>query len=286
MDTETINDKKNKTYALLEEFFDEYNRIDSTRIQSRCENDLELRRLSDIIASQENEAKTRMKRIQELELGVQSKIKQNHEYETMINSLQEKLNVANEEKIEENKFNMVIIQANEMSQKDREIDRLNKVIKTLKEQSGGAWGVVLKDTTELKTEVKSDVSTIDKVMDALEMTLGDAEPADTIDDVDDADDADDADDPDDPDDADDVDEKSDNLGENLTDEDAEEEEEEEEDPRGELMIFAYHRKDYYMYASETPQKLYEKLADNTVGNVVGERKKNDKGKFKTVMHKK
>ena len=41
----------------------------------------------------------------------------------MINSLQEKLSVADEEKVEENKFNMVIIQANEMSQKDREIER-------------------------------------------------------------------------------------------------------------------------------------------------------------------
>ena len=270
MDAVIINEKKTEIYSLLQDFFDEYNRIDSTRIQSRCENDLELRRLSDIIASQENEAKNRMKRIQDLEQEVQSKIKHNHEYETMINSLQEKLSVADEEKVEENKFNMVIIQANEMSQKDREIERLNKVIKTLKEQSGGAWGVVSRDAKELKTEVKSDVSTIDKVMDALETTLGDTEPADTIEteEIVEAEINIEATPPTDP---------------EGTSEDAEEEE---EDPRGKLMIFAYHRKDYYMYASETPQKLYEKLADNTVGNVVGERKKNERGKFKTVMHKK
>ena len=46
---DTINDKRTAIYSLLQEFFDEYNRIDSTRIQSRCENDLELKRLSNII---------------------------------------------------------------------------------------------------------------------------------------------------------------------------------------------------------------------------------------------
>ena len=270
MDAVIINEKKTEIYSLLQDFFDEYNRIDSTRIQSRCENDLELRRLSDIIASQENEAKNRMKRIQDLEQEVQSKIKHNHEYETMINSLQEKLSVADEEKVEENKFNMVIIQANEMSQKDREIERLNKVIKTLKEQSGGAWGVVSRDATELKTEVKSDASTIDKVMDALETTLGDAEPADTIE-------------------TEEIVETEINVettGPAELEGTSEDAEENKIDERGGLLIFTYRNKDYYIYENEEPQIIYDILENKDVGEEMGVRKKNDKGKFRTYMHKK
>ena len=263
MDTKTINDKKNQIYSLLEDFFDEYNRIDSTRIQSRCENDLELRRLSDIIASQENEAKQRMKRIQELEQEVQSKIKQNHEYETMINSLQEKLSVADEEKVEENKFNMVIIQANEMSQKDREIERLNKVIQGLKNKERNEQEQVPEKEQEPVQEKEpvqelgqvleqiEESSTIDEVMDAVETKL-ESSADDTEEVVEEQPEISKDDSP--------VPEKENEDTEEDTVESGAEEESEEEDDRGELMIFSYRRKDYFMYQLDNPQKLYEKLA--------------------------
>ena len=272
MDTETINDKKNQIYGLLEDFFDEYNRIDSTRIQSRCENDLELRRLSDIIASQENEAKQRMKRIQELENEVQSKIKQNHEYETMINSLQAKLSVADEEKVEENKFNMVIIQANEMSQKDREIERLNKVIQGLKDKEKEKNEQEQVPEQEPVQEQIEESSTIDEVMDAVETKLESAVD-DTEEVVEEQPEVSKDDSP--------VSEKE---NEETVESGAEEESEEEVD-RGALMIFSYHRKDYFMYQLDNPQKLYEKLEDGKIGKEVGERIKNEKGKIKTFMYK-
>ena len=290
MDTETINDKKNQIYSLLEDFFDEYNRIDSTRIQSRCENDLELRRLSDIIASQENEAKQRMKRIQELENEVQSKIKQNHEYETMINSLQEKLSVADEEKVEENKFNMVIIQANEMSQKDREIERLNKVIQGLKDKDKEKdeqehvpekeqEPVQEKEHVPEKEPVQEQIeesSTIDEVMDAVETKL-ESSADDTEEVVEEQPEISKDDSP--------VAEKENEQTVEETVESGAEEESEEEDDRGELMIFSYRRKDYFMYQLDNPQKLYEKLEDGKIGKAVGERRKNEKGKMKTFMYK-
>ena len=284
MDTETINDKKNQIYGLLEDFFDEYNRIDSTRIQSRCENDLELRRLSDIIASQENEAKQRMKRIQELEQEVQSKIKQNHEYETMINSLQEKLSVADEEKVEENKFNMVIIQANEMSQKDREIERLNKVIQGLKDKDKEKDEQEQVPEKEPVQEQIEESSTIDEVMDAVETKL-ESSADDTEEVVEEQPDVSKDDSP--------VPEKEneetveDTVEETVEDtvESGAEEESEEEVDRGVLMIFSYRRKDYFMYQLDNPQKLYEKLEDGKIGKEVGERRKNEKGKMKTFMYK-
>ena len=280
MDTETINDKKNQIYGLLEDFFDEYNRIDSTRIQSRCENDLELRRLSDIIASQENEAKQRMKRIQELEQEVQSKIKQNHEYETMINSLQEKLSVADEEKVEENKFNMVIIQANEMSQKDREIERLNKVIQGLKDKDKEKNEQEQVPEQEPVQEQIEESSTIDEVMDAVETKL-ESSVDDTEEVVEEQPEVSKDDSP--------VSEKEneetvENTVEDTVESGAEEESEEEVD-RGALMIFSYRRKDYFMYQLDNPQKLYEKLEDGKIGKEVGERIKNEKGKIKTFMYK-
>ena len=279
MDTETINDKKNQIYGLLEDFFDEYNRIDSTRIQSRCENDLELRRLSDIIASQENEAKQRMKRIQELEQEVQSKIKQNHEYETMINSLQEKLSVADEEKVEENKFNMVIIQANEMSQKDREIERLNKVIQGLKNKERNEQEQV--PEKEPVQEQIEESSTIDEVMDAVETKLESAAEEETEEVVEEQTELSKDDSKDDS----PVPEKENEDTEEDTVESGAEEESEEEVDRGALMIFSYHRKDYFMYQLDNPQKLYEKLENGTIGKEVGERRKNEKGKMKTFMYK-
>lgn len=286
MDTETINDKKNQIYGLLEDFFDEYNRIDSTRIQSRCENDLELRRLSDIIASQENEAKQRMKRIQELEQEVQSKIKQNHEYETMINSLQEKLSVADEEKVEENKFNMVIIQANEMSQKDREIERLNKVIQGLKnkekdeqEQEPVQEQGPVQEQEPVQENVEES-STIDEVMDAVETKL-ESSADDTEEVVEEQTELSKDDSKDDS----PVPEKENEDTEEDTVESGAEEESEEEVDRGELMIFSYRRKDYFMYQLDNPQKLYEKLEDGKIGKEVGERRKNEKGKIKTFMYK-
>ena len=280
MDTETINDKKNQIYGLLEDFFDEYNRIDSTRIQSRCENDLELRRLSDIIASQENEAKQRMKRIQELENEVQSKIKQNHEYETMINSLQEKLSVADEEKVEENKFNMVIIQANEMSQKDREIERLNKVIQGLKDKGKNEQEQEPVPEKEPVQEHVEESSTIDEVMDAVETKL-ESSADETEEVVEEQPEVSKDDSP--------VSEKEneETVEETVEDtvESGAEEESEEEVDRGVLMIFSYRRKDYFMYQLDNPQKLYEKLEDGTIGKEVGERRKNEKGKMKTFMYK-
>tara|TARA_B100000686_G_C16796618_1_gene982856 strand:- start:2904 stop:3746 length:843 start_codon:yes stop_codon:yes gene_type:complete len=279
MDTKTINDKKNQIYSLLEDFLDEYNRIDSTRIQSRCENDLELRRLSDIIASQENEAKQRMKRIQELEKEVQSKIKQNHEYETMINSLQEKLSVADEEKVEENKFNMVIIQANEMSQKDREIERLNKVIQGLKNKERNEQEQV--PEKEPVQEQIEESSTIDEVMDAVETKLESAAEEETEEVVEEQTELSKDDSKDDS----PVPEKENEDTEEDTVESGAEEESEEEVDRGALMIFSYHRKDYFMYQLDNPQKLYEKLENGTIGKEVGERRKNEKGKMKTFMYK-
>ena len=42
-------DKKNQINNLLQDIFSEYNRMNETKIQSKCENDLELRNMIDTI---------------------------------------------------------------------------------------------------------------------------------------------------------------------------------------------------------------------------------------------
>ena len=233
-----------------------------------------------------------MKRIQELEQEVQSRIKQNHEYETMINSLQEKLSVADEEKVEENKFNMVIIQANEMSQKDREIERLNKVIQGLKDKDKekdeqGQVPEKEQGPVQEKEPVQENVeesSKIDEVMDAVETKL-ESSANDTEEVVEEQTEVSKDDSPvPEKENEDTVEETEEETVEETVESGAEEESEEEVD-RGALMIFSYRRKDYFIYQLDNPQKLYEKLEDGKIGKEVGERIKNEKGKMKTFMYK-
>ena len=127
-------DKKNQINNLLQDIFSEYNRMNETKIQSKCENDLELRNMIDTIRDLEKSEIEKMKQNEIHENEIRSLKKQIHEYEEMINSLQSKLEIASEEEQENNKFDMLRIQAKEITMKDREIDRLNGLIKNLKKK--------------------------------------------------------------------------------------------------------------------------------------------------------
>lgn len=122
-----ICEKKNQVQNLLNDIFNEYNRMNETKIQSNCENNLEMRNMIDTIRSLETTSTEKDNKIQSLE-------KTNHEYSNMINELQSKLELEKEETQEENKFKTTIIQANEIHKKDMEIERLNNIIKGLREK--------------------------------------------------------------------------------------------------------------------------------------------------------
>ena len=134
MDPINLCDKKNQINNLLQDIFSEYNRMNETKIQSKCENDLELRNMIDTIRDLEKSETEKMKQNEIHENEIRSLKKQIHEYEEMINSLQSKLEIASEEEQENNKFDMLRIQAKEITMKDREIDRLNGLIKNLKKK--------------------------------------------------------------------------------------------------------------------------------------------------------
>ena len=127
-----ICSKKNQINDLLQDIFCEYNRMNETKIQSKCESDLEMRNMITTIRDLEKSETDKIKINQELEDEIRSLKRQICEYESMINDLQKKLEIADEEEQENNKFDMLRIQAKEITMKDREIDRLNKLIKNLK----------------------------------------------------------------------------------------------------------------------------------------------------------
>ena len=127
-----ICSKKNQINDILQDIFKEYNRMNETKIQSKCESDLEMRNMISTIRDLETSETNKIKINQELEDEIRSLKRQICEYELMINDLQSKLEIADEEEQENNKFDMLRIQAKEITMKDREIDRLNKLIKKFK----------------------------------------------------------------------------------------------------------------------------------------------------------
>ena len=130
-----ICSQKNQINDILQDIFAEYNRMNETKIQSKCESDLEMRNMITTIRDLEKSETDKIKINQELEDDIRSLKRQICEYESMINDLQRKLEIADEEEQENNKFDMLRIQAKEITMKDREIDRLNKLIKNLKSKN-------------------------------------------------------------------------------------------------------------------------------------------------------
>ena len=131
--TDTIIRKKNQLIDIVQSIVNDYNIMSESKIQKACETDLELRRLNDIIREQESNSEDLLNKFKDCENNNQKLKKQLFEYETMIKNLQDKIIDLETQKEEEDKFTIVRKQADEISAKDREIDRLNNLIINLKE---------------------------------------------------------------------------------------------------------------------------------------------------------
>ena len=85
-------------------------------------NILKLRSNIDTIRDQESQISLLEKKNQDLE-------KANHDFSVLINELQEKILVLEEVKRQEDRFDIVRVQANEIHQKDLEIECLLEILK-------------------------------------------------------------------------------------------------------------------------------------------------------------
>jgi len=263
---------QNQINDLLQDIFTEYNRMNETKIQSKCEIDLEMRTMISTIRSLEEVTAEKEGEIRTLKKTV-------HEYEVMINDLQEKLVVADEEEKETNKFDMLRMQSKELVLKDREIDRLNGLLNHFKNKTKDKKiDDVLEKIEEKETEevVINDTEPIQEtVTEPIQETVTD-DPGSVTEDV-----------------TDDVTEDViEPIQETVSGDDTEAEEREkvekvkadtEKTELGKLLIVTSKKVKYFVYENENPQKLYEFNENKQAQKVVGTRTKNDKGKYKVQL---
>ena len=116
-----ICDKKNQIQDLLNEIYGEYNRMNESKIQSKCETDLDMRTMSSNIRSLETSSVEKDNRIKLLEKTV-------YDYENIIEELNSKLELKEECDRENNRHDMLRTLSKDVSEKDREIKRLNDLL--------------------------------------------------------------------------------------------------------------------------------------------------------------
>ena len=120
--------KKNQLVSLVQDIVNDYQELNDKVVEQTQNSLQEIQKLNSFIHEQEANVQKQQSLTQTDESEIHSLKKQCYEYEEMIRKLEDKLN----EKKENNKFNMMIAQANELEAKDREIERLNKLVLSLK----------------------------------------------------------------------------------------------------------------------------------------------------------
>jgi len=248
--------KKNQIQDLVNDIFNEYNRLNETKIQSKCEANLEMRVMITTIRSLEESNVEKDNEIRSLKKTI-------HEYEIMINELQSKFVIAEEDEKEDNKFDMLRIQAKEISDKGREIDRLNVQLNHFKNKDKDkkiekVMETVLRKDEDEKSTIKFSEVQASEVVDAVDPVTGEENPNLTYSGPI---------------------ESEPSPGGSIKDED-------EPDPeldKGKLLKITSKGIKYFVYENENPQQLYEFNHDKLCEKVVGQRTKNEKGKYKVQL---
>lgn len=285
---ETMCEKKNLMISIIQEYYDQYNRQNEVHFQKQCETDLTLRTMNDTIRNQQEADEERLNKIEELEKNISSKNKQLHEYEVMIKSLEDKIEEIMCEKKEENRFDMIRIQANEIAEKEKEIVRLESLLKKNeipKVKDSNKENKILnvinmiqestEDYTEDYTEDSVEISVVKK--EDSKSNLQDIYSPEAIK-------------PDEEkleygENAADIasDRMAANLAEKCLEKDPDEGISEEED---DYEILTYRKKEYWIKKGEDPQYVYEVLEEDGLGDKLGIYQNGNNGKMKVVLDKK
>ena len=171
MESSTIIENKNKLISLVQDIVNEYNIMSELKIQKNCESSLEHRRLNDLIRDQEKNTQEQQELIENFENENKKLKKQLHEYETMIRDLEDKIVSLSEIKEEGNKFGIIKTQADDIFNKDREIERLNRMIVKMKKSDNEKTKI---DDILEKVEEKIEV---DEVSIQIEEKIMESEPS-------------------------------------------------------------------------------------------------------------
>ena len=237
----TIYELKNDMINKIQLFVDQYSRNEESNLQRIAEVDLKLRTNIDTIRDQESQISLLEKKNQDLE-------KANHDFSVLINDLQEKIIVLEEVKRQEDRFDIVRVQANEIHQKDLEIERLNKSLKK-----------DIKKTPKQKQPIETLIQSVE--IKSTEIKTEEVLPEIKTEEV---------------------------LPEIKTEEELKKDTEEvsivaeESDDEGEeVESIMYKKKEYYYIVGEKEKHVYEILEDDELGPVFG-KWKDVKGKKRVV----
>lgn len=236
---------KNELTNKLQQIVDEYARKDEVNLQKTSEINLQLRNNIDIIKSQNEQIAELTKNNQQLE-------KTNHDYSTLINDLQEKILILEEVKQQEDRFDIVRVQANDIHQKDLEIERLNKLLQK-------------KTENQMKDNQKKDNQTIDILLQSVEMKSTEmksdlAVEKEEIIQVTETNIIPEKDEP-----VKDESVKDESVKEDLKSEQSEQSEDEDI----EVDSIMYKKKEYYYIIGEKEKNVYEILEDDELGPIFG-----------------
>lgn len=138
MSESTMNNQKHDLVQMAQTLVESYHTETAEYLKKRLETDQKMAELSQTILDQEKSVAQGLAKIRELEETLSLKNRTLSEYEEMIRGLEDKLKDKLEtESVEQessNKFNMLRIQAKEITEKDREIERLNKLVNLLRDK--------------------------------------------------------------------------------------------------------------------------------------------------------
>lgn len=281
MNTPEVNnlcEKKNQIQDLLQDIFNEYNRMNETKIQNNCEKDLEMRTMIDTIKTLENSEKQKIDEIRALK-------KTNHEYETMINELNDKLETIEEDKREENRFDMVRVQAKEISNKDREIERLNGLLNHYKKKDSKDENQIDAVITKVESKNVSEI-TLQEVVEPVNKETGEVNPNFIYEQNSKSINKEIQIKPSEPEPSPGGSINSDiNLSpietENIYEN--KQESDKQESDKGKLIIVTSKKIKYYAYENEDPQTVYEFNGNKIADKPLGTRIKNEKGKYRVQL---
>lgn len=287
MSESTMSKQKHALVQMAQTLVESYHSETAEYLKHRLETDQKMVELSQTILDQEKSVAQGLAKIQDLEETLSLKNKTLSEYEAMIRGLEdklkEKLETESAEQESSNKFNMLRIQAKEITEKDREIERLNKLVNLLRDKKkahkdtprpthdvSGGWSPTRKnapyqepvvptepveDTEPVKdtepSEEQSEV--IEAIVSQVSEEISDTEEPVLVE----------------------------KPGEEVTEEAvAEEQEEAKEEAKEVAEIFVYRKKEYYTIKGDPDKVVYRVLEGDLKGERLGTWYENTSGKRK------
>ena len=284
-----MSKQKHALVQMAQTLVESYHSETAEYLKHRLETDQKMAELSQTILDQEKDSAYGLAKIQGLEETLSLKNRTLSEYEEMIRGLEdklkEKLETESAEQESSNKFNMLRIQAKEITEKDREIERLNKLVNLLRDKKkahkdtprpthdvSGGWSPTRKnapyqepvvptepveDTEPVEAKEPVEVEEQSEVIEAIVSQVSE-EISDTEEPV-----------------------LVEKTGEEVAEEVVKEEQEQEQQEAKEVAeIFVYRKKEYYTIKGDPDKVVYRVLEGDLKGERLGTWYENTSGKRK------